>query len=214
MIFTNKIDPKRAEFEFKKYEEIHSDIESSKLKTKFKLEESERCFYINDNGDPNIFEFTIESNGILKPHTILLEALNTMTLKLKMFMIEFDKSISNSQSTVEIRESKALMKSYDIVIHNESHTLGHLLQSHINELFKAENIFVGYMNPHPLEKKIMFRIKVNDIKKLKTLFSNTCIELIKQCDNLSTQVLKQFKKPIIFKPISKGKGKDKAKAKK
>ena len=209
VVFTNKINPAREELEFKKYVENNSDIEPSKLKTKFKLEESERCFYINDNGDPNIFEFTIESCGVLKPHTILLEALNKMTLKLKMFMVEFDKSISNSISTVEIRESKALMKSYDIVIHNETHTLGHLIQSHINELFKAENIFVGYMNPHPLEKKIMFRIKVNDVKKLKTLFSNTCTELIKQCDNLSTQVLKQFKKPINFKPKSKGKGKAK-----
>jgi hypothetical protein len=55
----------------------------------------------------------------------------------------------------------------------------------------------------------MFRIKVNDIKKLKTLFSNTCSELIKQCDTLSTQVLKQFKKPIILK--TKGKSKSKAK---
>ena len=112
-------------------------------------------------------------------------------------MIEFDKAISNSKSIVEIRESKALMKSYDIVIHNETHTLGHLLQSHINELYKDENIFVGYMNPHPLEKKIMFRINVTDVKKLKTLFYNTCTELIKQCDSLNNQVLKQFKKTII-----------------
>jgi len=211
VVFTNKIDPDREDIEFKKYLENNPDLELVKQKTKFKLEESERCFYINDNGDPNKFEFTIESIGIIKPHTILLEALSKMTFKLKMFMIEFDKAISNSDSNVEIRESTSLMKAYDVVVHNETHTLGHLLQSHINELFKAENIFVGYMNPHPLEKKIMFRIKVNDIKKLKTLFSNTCSELIKQCDTLSTQVLKQFKKPIILK--TKGKSKSKSKAK-
>ena len=211
VVFTNKIDPNIAELEFKKYVKNNPDMELSKQKNKFKLEESERCFYINENGDPNMFEFIIESIGILKPNTILLEALSKMTFKLKMFMIEFDKAISNTGSNVEIRESTSLMKAYDIVIHNETHTLGHLLQSHINVLYKAENIFVGYMNPHPLEKKIMFRIKVNDIKKLKTLFSNTCSELIKQCDTLSTQVLKQFKKPIILK--TKGKGKAKAKSK-
>ena len=209
VVFTNKIDPDIAELEFNKYIENNPDIELTKLKNKFKLEESERCFYINENGDPNIFEFTIESCGVVKPHIILLEALNKMTLKLKMFMIEFDKAISTSQSTIEIRESKSLMKAYDVVIHNETHTLGHLLQSHMNQLFKAENIFVGYMNPHPLESKIMFRIKVNDIKKLKTLFSKTCTELITQCDNLSTEVLKQFNKKIMFKPKGKGKGKAK-----
>jgi len=211
VVFINKIDPNREELEFKKYIENNPDMELTKLKTKFKLEESERCFYINKNGDPNIFEFTIESRGILKPQTILLEALSKMTLKLKMFMIEFDKAISNSDSKIEIRESTSLMKAYDIVINNETHTLGHILQSHINELFKDEIIFVGYMNPHPLEKKIMFRIKVNDVKKLKTLFSDTCNELIKQCDNLSTQVLKQFKKTIILKPKGKGKSKSKSK---
>ena len=213
VVFTNKIDPARELDEFNKYVENNPDMELTKQKTKFTLEESERCFYINDNGDPNKFEFTIESKGILKPNTILLESLNKMTSKLKMFIIEFDKSMSNSQSSVEIRESKALMKSFDIVVHNESHTLGHLIQSHMNELFKDENIFVGYMNPHPLENKIMFRINVNDIKKLKELFSNTCTSLIKQCDNLSTQVLKQFKKPIIFKPKGKAKAKGKGKAK-
>ena len=197
VVFTNKIDKEIELSEFKKYVEEYPDIEPSKLKNKFKLEESERCFYINDNGDPHVFEFTIETCGVLKPHTILLEALNKMTMKLKMFMIEFDKAISNSKSIVEIRESKALMKSYDIVIHNETHTLGHLLQSHINELYKDENIFVGYMNPHPLEKKIMFRINVTDVKKLKTLFYNTCTELITQCDILSEQVFKQSKKTII-----------------
>ena len=211
VVFTNKIDPNIAELEFNKYIENNPDMDLTTQQNKFKLEESERCFYINENGDPNIFEFTIESSGVVKPHTILLEALSKMTLKLKMFMIEFDKAISNTGSNLEIRESKSLMKAYDIIIHNETHTLGHLLQSHINELFKAENIFVGYMNPHPLEKKIMFRIKVNDIKKLKTLFYNTCTELIKQCDNLSTQVLKQFKKKIILKTKGKGKGKSKSK---
>ena len=190
--FINKVDPDIEDIEFQKYIVDNPDIELASLKKKFKLEESERCFHINDEGDPNIFEFTIESCGVMTPHKILLEGINQIILKLKSFMIEFEKSISNNEGTVEIRESKSLMKAFEVIVHNETHTLGHLLQSHINELFKQENIFVGYMNPHPLEKKIIFRINVKDIKKLKTVISTTCETLIKQCESIGTQVLKEF----------------------
>ena len=190
--FINKVDPDIEEAEFQKYIVENPDIELASLKKKFKLEESERCFHINEQGDPNVFEFTIETCGVMPPHKILLEGINQIILKLKSFMIEFEKSISNNEGSVEIRESKALMKAFEVIAHNENHTLGHLLQSHINELFKHENIFVGYMNPHPLEKKIMFRINVKDIKKLKTVISTTCDTLIKQCESISTHVLKEF----------------------
>ena len=118
-------------------------------------------------------------------------------------MSEFEKSMSSQESSIEIRESKVLMKAFDIVIEGENHTLGHLLQSHINKLFKEKNIFVGYMNPHPLEEKIIFRINVENIKGLKDIFTQTCAELVKQCDILSNSVLKEFKKKIVFKPGSK-----------
>jgi len=191
--FTNKIDPKRLEEEFKLYAAEHSDIEASKLKHKFTLEESERCFYINENGDPNVFEFTIESCGVMKPKEILVEGLNKIKLKIKNFMIELEKSLSNTDSLINIKETKALMTAFDITINNENHTLGHLLQSHINELYKAKNIFVGYMNPHPLEKKIIFRIKVDNIKAVKEIFTKTCSEITKQCESLIGICVKELK---------------------
>ena len=149
------------------------------------------------------------------PQDILLEGIKQMVLKIKNFMTEFEKSMSSQESTIEIRESKVLMKAFDIVIEGENHTLGHLLQSYINTLFKQKNIFVGYMNPHPLESKIIFRINVETLKGLNDLLTQTCDELIKQCDILSNLVLKEFKKKIIFNPVSKKspKGKGKAKAK-
>ena len=205
--FINKIDPKKLDEEYKKYVVASGENESTELKSKFMIEESERCFHVDSNGDPNVFEFTIESCGVMLPETILLEGLKQIVLKIKNFMNEFGKSMSSQESTIEIRESKVLMKAFDIVIEGENHTLGHLLQSHINKLFQQKNIFVGYMNPHPLENKIIFRINVETIKGLKDIFTQTCDELIKQCDILSNMVLKKFKKKIIFKPASKGKTK-------
>ena len=125
-----------------------------------------------------------------------------------MFGREFDKTLKSTKSLVSIKESKCLMKSFDITIENETHTLGHLLQSHINQFFKDRNIFVGYMNPHPLEKKIVIRIKVDDINELKDIILETKTRLIKMCDNLLGQFKEQFKGLIIPKVvIGKPKGK-------
>lgn len=211
--FINKVDPSRLDKEYKKYISDSAEGESPELKSKFMIEESERCFHVDSNGDANVFEFTIESCGIMLPQDILLEGIKQMVLKIKNFMSEFDKSMSSQESSIEITESKVLMKAFDIVIEGENHTLGHLLQSYINKLFKQKNIFVGYMNPHPLESKIIFRINVDTIKGLKDIFTQTCDELVKQCDILSNSVLKEFKKKIIFNPTSKKSPKGKGKAK-
>ena len=194
--FINKIDPNREAEEFDKYLAQHPESNITELKKKFKLEESERCFHINENGDPHMFEFTIESCGVIEPHKILVQGLNKIIAMINKFTSEFEKSLSNNESNVEIKETKALMKAFDITINNENHTLGHLLQSHINQLFKSENIFVGYKNPHPLEDKIIFRIKVDTINELKKIFTETCGELTKQCEKLLNIISTEFKSDV------------------
>ena len=47
----------------------------------------------------------------------------------------------------DIHKSKVLMKAFDIVIEGENHTLGHLLQSHINKLFKEKTYFFCFDVP-------------------------------------------------------------------
>ena len=204
--FINKIDTNREAEEFDKYLAQHPESNITELKKKFKLEESERCFYINENGDPHKFEFTIESCGVIEPHKILIQGLNKIIAMLNKFTSEFEKALSNNESNVEIKETKALMKAFDITINNENHTLGHLLQSHINQLFKSDNIFVGYQNPHPLENKIIFRIKVDTINELKKIFTETCGELTKQCEKLLNLISTEFKSDVKPKKKFKVKG--------
>ena len=211
--FINKVNPEIYNAEFEKYKIENPDVDSKELENKFKIEESEKCFYINDNGEPYVFEFTVESCGVMKPYAILVEGLNKIIFKLKYFISEFNKSISNNDSIVDIKESTSLMKAFDVVVNGETHTLGHLLQSHINEMFKEKNIFVGYMNPHPLEQKIIFRINVSNINELKELFTKTSSELISQCENLVAIISKDFKSKIKISPKAKVKVKAKVKAK-
>ena len=218
IIFTNKRDPEKVNSELTKYVKSIEDsrgqaIDKSELpgiaKT-FDLEFADRHFYVDENGDPNVFDFTIESCGILKPHTILVEGIVKLINKLKNFMTSLDKALSTQESDVEIRESTSIMKAFDITILNESHTLGFLLQTFINKQFREENIFVGYMNPHPLQKKIMLRINVNsnDINEVKRVIETTVNQLLNNLRVLRTEVDRVYepKKKFVVKKSKKANG--------
>ena len=82
----------------------------------FDLEYADRYFFTDENGDPNVFDFSIESCGILKPHVILTEGIVKLINKLKNFMLNLNKSLSDQESNVEIRESASIMKAFDIIM--------------------------------------------------------------------------------------------------
>lgn len=218
IMFTNKRDTDKVNVELSNYvKEVENSrgqtIDKSELpaiaKT-FDLEYADRYFFTDENGDPNVFDFNIESCGILKPHTILTEGIVKLINKLKNFMLNLNKSLSDQDSSVEIRESTSVMKAFDITIENESHTLGFLIQTYINKLFKNENIFVGYMNPHPLQKKIMLRINVNsnDINEVKRVVDTTVNQLLNNLKILKTEVDRVYepKKKFVVKKNKKATG--------
>lgn len=220
IMFTNKRDPEKVNAELSNYVK---DVESSRgqsidpselptLAKTFDLEYADRYYYTDENGDPNVFNFSIESCGILKPNAILIEGIVKLINKLKNFINSLNKSLSNQDSNVEIRESTSIMKAFDITIENESHTLGFLLQTFINKLFREDNIFVGYMNPHPLQKKIMLRINVNsnDINEVKRVIETTVNQLLNNLKILRNEVDRVFepKKKFSVRKSKKAMGND------
>lgn len=200
IVFINKVDPKIYDIELKKYIAEHSELSEADAKHKFDIEESERHYHVDDNGDPNMFEFTLESIGVISPEDILLQGINQIVLKLKKFSAELEKTLKSAKSTISIKETQSLMKAFDITIENESHTLGHLLQSHINKFSEDKDIFVGYKNPHPLDKKIMLRLKVEDINEVKSVLQDTVAKLTKICLDMEKTVSNHFKLTEAKKP--------------
>ena len=214
-IFVNKRDPDKVTAELKKYLQDKGELDDEKLmslKRKFELEEADKHFYTDKNGDPNVFEFTIESIGILKSYKILSESINVIINKLKKFLKNLEKTFNTQDSSIEIVESTSVMKAFDIVIDNENHTLGFLLQYYINKFYEKDDIFVGYMNPHPLQKNIKLRIKQNDgdISKIQSVLSDTSEQIIKIFSELKKEVMREFEGVQPFK-VKKSKGKGKSK---
>ena len=161
--FINKINPEKVEHALQNYlENQEGNVEE--LTKKFMIEEQERHFYTDDSGEPDRFEFTIESIGVIPPNEILNRALDILSKKLNMFESELNKIIENVESpVVTIEKTQAVMEAYDITILNETHTLGNFLQEYLMDFADEYKIkFVGYMNPHPLQKLIILRIALNN----------------------------------------------------
>ena len=193
VVFTNRKDPEKAQKAFEEMisglAEVPTEQELQILAKRFDIEESERHFYVDENGDPDQFDFIIESVGVISPEEIFKRALKKLVEKLNTFNKNLEHALDSKESSISVRESSSVMNGFDITIENENHTLGFLLQTYINKL--NEDVFVGYMNPHPLQKNIKIRVNFNDsdINTVKDIFDKTTSYLIGEFNKLMASVM-------------------------
>ena len=167
MVYYNKKDDIKlkeglSQFLEKKKIEYGDSYEPNKdkLVREFEISESERYFMTDDKLTPNVFNFNIESIGVIKSHMILSESLDILNFKLINLSKELNMTKQNSEgSRIKVNNSETVMNAFDIDIPNENHTIGFLIQSYIDKYFdKSMVTFIGYFNPHPLKDNIVIRI--------------------------------------------------------
>lgn len=122
----------------------------------FQTMEVQRCFQVNEKGDPNSFDFVIESIGTMPIFTIVERALLNIERKCAKYAGELP-------NDVRIVPADARMKGFDFYFPNEDHTLGNLFQAYMeaNLMDTNEISFVGYKVPHPLRAEMVLRIGVD-----------------------------------------------------
>ena len=146
-------------------------------------------YYMKDNfGEPNSFECRLISIN-LSPVYIIRKAMTILIERLYFIKNELENEESKIIEIVDC-DNKNIRKCVDIIIKNESHTLGNLLQSYINIYSNNYNStmvqvdMVGYKCPHPLEKKLILRVKPTmntDDEDYRNISKNI---VLKTCDNL------------------------------
>lgn len=173
----HKVDPELAEEEFQKYleEKQKTDLQEDQTLAQFDPEYQppardyspekhrpnfdtllrKRCYYRDENQDPFWFQMTIESVGILRPLIILDQALEILANK----VVKFQMNLENDHlENIIIKKGTLKMDSaYRIIVKDEDHTLGNLLQTHFFKYFMEEKDaldHISYENPHPLYKRI------------------------------------------------------------
>ena len=133
------------------------------LEREFETMEVQRCFKVNERGEPYSFDFVVESAGVLDPKYVVGRAIDLLQKKLLIYG-----SIDSGDlpEGLKLRPADALMKGFDFIFQHEDHTLGNLLSTWMeqNEMDAEEITYVGYKVPHPLRDEMLLRVGVESGK--------------------------------------------------
>jgi len=133
------------------------------LEREFATMEAARCFLEKD-GEPYSFDFTIESIGVLSPETIVARALVVLQSRCMRYATI---NVGDLPENLKIVPADGALQGFDFLFTQEDHTLGNLFQTWIeqNAMVAADGAetdisFVGYKVPHPLRDEMLLRIGV------------------------------------------------------
>ena len=148
--------------------EKRRDIKKEDLH-KFETIDKYRLYKKNAFGEPSEFKMSIDSECRLTPEYLLEKSIQILQKKTRR--------VPEKMTFTTIDESQFL---YSIIVDKEDHTIGNVLQSYIyNKYVRTENgvAFVGYYQPHPLEHKIMMKIKFSLKQNVEDFMKNVTKEL-------------------------------------
>lgn len=188
LVNNKKVEPKSIEGD--------SD-RTAKLQREFQTMEIQRCFLINEKGEPYSFDFVVESIGVQPVEKIIEKALVNLIARCTKYT-SLEKG--NLPETMRIQPAEARMKGFDLIFQNEDHTIGNLFQTWMEDnLMDTEEItYVGYKVPHPLRDEMVLRVGVDDGQELtaRLLVSKAA----SGCVTMFTQWLEDWRRSIT-KPI-------------
>ena len=121
----------------------------------------QRCFLVDERGEPNSFRFTVESVGVRPVKEIVAEGIRAV-IDLVSPYASTDTPMEKLGLTVQPCDSR--MNGVDVLFAEQEHTLGNLLQTLITELYldtaaaDAPITFAGYKVRHPLHRVMTLRL--------------------------------------------------------
>ena len=166
--------------------------EVEKITKNFMYLDGERCFETDDDGEPFEFTFSMENIETLSNYDIFLGSLKILTEKIQSF------NSNIQEDNLQIDFSKLTeFRAIDIIIPDETHTLGNLMQSYLYKYFmlsKQKLSFVGYDKNHPLDNHIIMRISTSSEYEELSEYINEIKEMVEETTNNLIDILKVIEK--------------------
>jgi DNA-directed RNA polymerase subunit L len=129
------------------------------LEREFATMEAARC-YLEENGEPYSFDFTLETVGVLPPTYSVARALELLQARCLKYA---SMNVGDLPEGLKIVPADAAMQGFDFLFTGEDHTLGNLLSTYIEQNLMQEDSlvsFIGYKVPHPLRDEMLLRVGV------------------------------------------------------
>lgn len=175
---TLDVNTERRNAYFEKWLVTHKNVEPESLKQdearrgeldrEFKTMQIQRIFKVDEKGDPNSFDFQIESVGPMAPRAIVERALLSL-IKMCDPYVSLDQG--DLPDTIRVVPSDAQLPGFDFIFTGQDHTFGNMIQTwlvdnHVDGEATPRIIFAGYKIPHPLKDEMLLRIGVEDSNEL------------------------------------------------
>ncbi len=152
--------------EAKKVSSTELEADSAKkaaFEREFETMEIQRCYKVDERGEPYSFDFIVESVGVLDSVYIVARAIDIIQEKLLKYA---SVDTGDLPDTLKVVPTEARGPMFDFTFQGEDHTLGNLLQTWMdqNQIDNDVITFVGYKVPHPLRDEMVLRVGVADGK--------------------------------------------------
>jgi len=160
------------------------------LVRRFNLNESQRWYKVDENGEPTSFDFVVESVGVIPP-------LICVERGFQWLVDALDRLISNletgNEKAVIVRPVASLGNGFEIIIEGEDDTLGNVIQCSLIRQYASLGLepenrrlaSISYFRTHPLERRIIIAVKPIDSATMDGCIADV---FIPGCRNLITEI--------------------------
>lgn len=125
----------------------------------------QRCFLVNERGEPNSFDFTVESVGVRPVKDIVAEGIRAVIRLVEPYTVA---ETPAEDLGIRTQPVDSRMNGIDVILEEQEHTLGCLLQTLITEIYldtedpASPITYVGYKVRHPLKREVTLRIGIRE----------------------------------------------------
>lgn len=174
-----------------------SIIPEEKLRRRFKLNQIQRVFIVDEAGEPISFDFRVESVGVVPPLVCLERGMRWCVDAIARFINNLQ---TGNEKEITIRPLPNLGNGFEIIVDGEDDTLGNLIQCWLNkhladyslEPEERQLASITYHKTHPLERKIVFTVKPITSADYMTIvqgpIKSSCENLIKHIESIITEL--------------------------
>ena len=197
--YGNTRDPERAAVALAKFVESENAKNTASgltpypedvLVRRFNLNEVQRWYKVDENGEPTCFDFVIESVGVIPPLVCLERGFQWLVDSLEHLIGNLE---TGNEKSVIVRPVATLGNGFEIIIEGEDDTLGNVIQcglirQYASLALEPENrrlASVSYFRTHPLERRIIIAVKPIDSATMDECIADV---FIPGCRNIITEI--------------------------
>lgn len=138
---------------------------TERFRAEWRTMAAQRCFLVDERGEPNSFDFVVESVGVRPVKDIVAEGIQAVVKLVDPYTVA---ETPSEELGIRTQPVDSRMNGIDVIFEGQEHTLGCLLQAMITEIYLDSDApdspitYAGYKIRHPLKREMTLRLGIRD----------------------------------------------------